>query len=191
MMIKDAPRQIVGVVADVKGRSGAGWTRGINALAAPAPPVMYVPVTQVSDQTISGVGSLMSWTVRTSTSNTATEGVLRRVVQASAPRLPFVRFETMHQVISRDIEMQQFLMALFTAFAAAAMALAGVGIYGMAAYNVEQRTREIGIRRRSGQRAASCCAASWRKVSRCARRSRGRHHRRSIHHRRLSTMIFG
>jgi putative ABC transport system permease protein len=72
--------------------------------------------------------------------------MVRRVVQGSAPLLPFLKFEPMHEVIARDLELQRFLMVLVAAFAVAAMALAIVGIYGLMAYAVGQRLQEVGIR---------------------------------------------
>ena len=140
----DPARQIVGVVADVKARSGAGWTSGLNALAAPPPPAMYVPVAQLQDASLSGSAS-MSWIVRT-TARQSPADTVRRVVQESAPLLPFLRFERMDDVIARDLELQRFLMVLVGAFAAAAMALAITGMYGLTAYAVGQRSQEVGIR---------------------------------------------
>jgi ABC-type antimicrobial peptide transport system permease subunit len=72
------------------------------------------------------------------------------VVRAAEPRLPFIRFETMDQVIARDVEMQRFLMILLAVFAAVSLALATVGIYGLVAYTATQRTQEIGIRMAHG-----------------------------------------
>jgi len=64
----DLPREIVGVVADVKGRSGAGWTSGPNALGSAAPPTIYVPVAQVPEPILDAVHHFfpVSWVIRTS-----------------------------------------------------------------------------------------------------------------------------
>jgi ABC-type antimicrobial peptide transport system permease subunit len=58
----------------------------------------------------------------------------------------FIRFETIEQLIARDLEMQRFLMTLLGVFAFFSLALATVGMYGLVAYTASQRTREVGIR---------------------------------------------
>jgi putative ABC transport system permease protein len=145
LMGNDPGRQIVGVVTDVKARSGAGWTRGLNALAAPAPPAMYVPVAQLQDASLTG-GFPISWIVRTSSPSANVVPAVRQIVQGSAPLLPLLRIEPMDEVVARDLEMQRFLMFLVGAFASVAMGLALIGMYGLTAYAVSQRSQEVGIR---------------------------------------------
>jgi ABC-type antimicrobial peptide transport system permease subunit len=145
----DAPRQIVAVVGDVKSRSGAGWIpHGLSALATPAPPTMYVPLAQVEARNLQSFlrSSPVSWAVRTRGASPSVTSAIQQTVEAGAPQFPFLRFETMEQVIAKDLETERFLMTLLAVFAATAMILATIGIYGLTAYIVTQRTQEVGIR---------------------------------------------
>jgi predicted permease len=154
----DGPREIIGVVADVKGRSNAGFVRSftLGALGSASSPAVYVPVAQAPDAGIQLANRFfdMKWIVRVSGSAAAVEPGMREAVRAVDPTLAFIRFETMTSLISRDLDMQRLMTVLLGAFATSAILLAAVGLYGLIAYAAVRRRKEVGIRMALGATAS-------------------------------------
>ena len=133
----EQPRQIVGIVADI--RDG-----GLNSDPGP---IMYVPQAQLPDaaNALNLRITPIAWVVRTRVPPYSTSaGIQEQLRQVSG--LPVSDVRSMDDVVSRSISRQQFNMLLMTVFGSAALLLAAIGIYGLMAYAVEQRTQEIGIR---------------------------------------------
>jgi ABC-type antimicrobial peptide transport system permease subunit len=146
---KDAPRQIVGVIADVKARSGAGWAQGLTAVGSDVTPMMIVP----AGQAISVVANRgrqrvwdVTWSIRTDARGRNLERELRDAALAIDPRMVFREFEPMAAVMRRDLEVPRLVATLLSGFALLAIVLAAVGLYGLMAYSTAQRAREVGIR---------------------------------------------
>jgi predicted permease len=135
---EEPAREIVGIVGNVR-ESG---------LANADQPVMYVPQSQVTDGLTQLANRVipLSWAVRTSQAPGKLATAIQHEFLSVDGQLPVSKFRTMEQVISESTARQNFNMLLLTIFAATALLLAALGIYGLMSYSVEQRTQEIGIR---------------------------------------------
>jgi putative ABC transport system permease protein len=135
---EEPERQIVGVVGDVR---NFGITTGPR-------PAVYIPMAQVTDglTALASRASTLVWIVRTEGAPSQLSSAIQNELQQASGGLPLSSIRSMDEVVSQSNASANFDTLLMSIFGCTALLLATIGIYGLMAYSVAQRTQEIGIR---------------------------------------------
>jgi putative ABC transport system permease protein len=133
---EDPPREIIGIVADVR---EAGLDRE---------PEMYVPAAQVSDGMNTRNNRLLPliWTIRVDGTRPSPVARFQQELANLSGGQPLAQPVTMHEAIAASSARIQFYVTVLGIFSGVAVFLTAMGIYGLVAYSVEQRGRELAIR---------------------------------------------
>ena len=133
-----ARREIVGVVGD---------TRETGIIGGKVP-VMYIPQAQQPEGMTKIFNSSvpLAWEVRFSLNEESLISAVAKAIRQVDGRLPLGKVLPMDKLLADSISRQNFNMLLLSIFAASALLLAAIGVYGIMSYSVQQQTKDIGIR---------------------------------------------